>query len=423
MRRERVIIVGGGLTAARAAQALRKHGFDGEAVVVTAERRLPYERPPLSKGYLTGSDASSVVYPLGAAWYRDHDVEVRRGVRATALDTHRRVVETDAGELAYDRLLLATGASPRRFEGPGAGLRGVHLLRSLPDSTHLRTALRVGGRRVVVVGAGWIGLETAAAARGYGNAVTLLGRGEVPLAAEIGSEMGVVFARLHEEQGVALRMGTAVSALEGERGRVTRVVLGTGERVPADLVVFGIGATPNTELAASAGLAIENGVLTDAAFRTGADGVFAAGDVANVFNPTLGHHLRVEHWANADRTGRAVGRALAGAEVEYDEIPYFYTDQYDLGMEYSGYRELADGAELVVRGDLAGREFVAFWLKEGRVVAGMNVNVWDVNDEVQRLIRSGAVVDRAALADAGTPLSSVGAGGAGASSDASEAGA
>lgn len=411
MRRERVVIVGGGLTAARAAESLRERGFGGEVVVVTEERRLPYERPPLSKGYLNGSDASGTVYPLGTAWYRDHDVEVRRGVRATALDTGRRIVETDAGPLAYDRLLLATGASPRRFEGPGAGLRGVHLLRSLPDSTHLRTALRAGGRRVVVVGAGWIGLETAAAARGYGNEVTALGRGEVPLEAAVGAEIGRVFARLHEEQGADLRMGTAVSALTGERGRVTGVVLGTGERVPADVVILGIGATPNTELAASAGLTIDNGVVTDAAFRTGRDGVLAAGDVANVFNPTLGHHLRVDHWANADRSGRAVGRALAGETVEYDEIPYFYTDQYDLGMEYSGYGELAAGAELVVRGDLAAREFVALWLREGRVVAGMNVNVWDVNEEVQRLIRSGAVVDRAALADADTPLASIGEGG------------
>src|SRR5215207_480484 len=304
MRLERVVVVGGGLTAARAAQSLRAAGFAGEVVVMAEEGRLPYERPPLSKGYLSGSDAASVVYPHDASWYRDHDVEVRRGVRATALDARRRVVGTDAGELAYDRLLLATGASPRRFDGPGAALRGVHVLRTLPDSTHLRTALRRGGRRVVVVGAGWIGLEVAAAARGYGNEVTLLGCGDVPLAAAVGAEMGAVFARLHEEQAVTLRMGTTVSALAGERGRIAAVVLGTGERLPADLVLFGIGATPNVQLAASAALSIENGVLTDASFRTSADGVFAAGDVANVFDPTLGHHLRVEHWANADRSGR-----------------------------------------------------------------------------------------------------------------------
>ncbi|GAA2045795.1 FAD-dependent oxidoreductase [Agromyces tropicus] len=409
MARERVVVVGGGLTAARAVESMREHGFDDEIAVVTEERRLPYERPPLSKGYLAGSDPSSVVYPLPARWYREHDVDVRRGVRATAIDPSARTVATDEGELAYDRLLLATGSSPRRFEGPGAGLRGVHVLRSLPDSTRLRTALREGDRRVVVLGSGWIGLEVAAAARDYGNAVTVLGRSEVPLVGAVGRELGGMFAELHREHGVEVRNEVAVSAIEGVGRRVRGVVLGTGEEVPADLVVVGIGATPNVGLAASAGLTVEDGIVTDASFRTSADGVFAAGDVANVFNPTLGHRLRVEHWANAEASGRAVGRVLAGEVLEFDEIPYFYTDQYDLGMEYSGYGELADGADLVVRGDLAARECVAFWLREGRVVAGMNVNVWDVNDQVQRLIRSGAVVDPVALADPDVPLDRIGA--------------
>jgi 3-phenylpropionate/trans-cinnamate dioxygenase ferredoxin reductase subunit len=388
---------------------MREHGLDDEVVVVTEERRLPYERPPLSKGYLAGDEPSSVVYPLDAAWYRDHDVEVRRGVRATALDLGARRLETDDGGLAYDRLLLATGASPLRFEGPGAGLRGVNALRSLPDSTHLRTALRSGDRHVVVVGTGWIGLEVAAAARGYGNEVTLLGRGDVPLAGAIGAELGAVFADLHRTNGVDVRPGVGVSAITGTRGRATGVVLGTAEEIPADLVVFGIGVTPNVDLAASAGLTVENGIVTDAAFRTSTEDVYAAGDVANVFNPTLGHRLRVEHWANADASGRAVGRVLAGEDLEFDEIPYFYTDQYDLGMEYSGYGELAREADVVVRGDLAARECVAFWVREGRVVAGMNVNVWDVQDDVQRLIRSRAAVDPVALADPDVPLDEIGA--------------
>jgi len=409
MSRERVVVVGGGLTAARAVESMREHGVDDEIVVVTEERRRPYERPPLSKGYLAGEEPSRAVYPLDAAWYRDHDVDVRVGVRATALDPGSRTLATDAGELAWDRLLLATGASPRRFEGPGAGLRGVHALRSLPDATRLRTALRAGDRRVVVIGSSWIGLETAAAARGYGNAVTVLGRAEAPLVGAVGRELGGMFADLHCDHGVDVRTGVAVSAIEGERGRVRGVVLSTGEELPADLVIVGIGAQPNVELAASARLTVDDGIVTDAAFRTSADGIHAAGDVANVFNPSLGHRLRVEHWANADASGRAVGRVLAGEELEYDEIPYFYTDQYDLGMEYSGYGELADRAGLVVRGDLAAREFVAFWVLEDRVVAGMNVNVWDVNDEVQRLIRSGATVDPARLADADVPLSEIGA--------------
>ncbi|WP_430647718.1 NAD(P)/FAD-dependent oxidoreductase [Agromyces sp. GXS1127] len=409
MARERVVVVGGGLTAARAVESMREQGVDDEIVVVAEEPRLPYERPPLSKGYLAGDEPSSAVYPLDAAWYRDHDVDVRRGVRATQLDTEARTLATDAGELAWDRLLLATGASPRPFDGPGAGLRGVHLLRSLPDSTRLRTALRAGDRRVVVIGSSWIGLEVAAAARTYGNEVAVLGRGEAPLEKAVGRELGDMFAELHREHGVGLRTEVSVSAIEGERGRVRGVVLATGERLPADLVVVGIGATPNVELATSARLTVDDGIVTDASFRTSADGVFAAGDVANVFNPTLGHRLRVEHWDNADASGRAVGRVLAGEQLEYDEIPYFFTDQYDLGMEYSGYGELAERAELVVRGDLARRECIAFRLLEGRVVAGMNVNVWDVNDEVQRLIRSRVPVDPAALADPGVPIPEIGA--------------
>ncbi|WP_353816398.1 NAD(P)/FAD-dependent oxidoreductase [Agromyces sp. SYSU T00266] len=408
MARERVVVVGGGLTAARAVESLREHGVDDEVVVVTEERRRPYERPPLSKGYLAGDEPSSAIYPSDAAWYRDHDVDLRLGVRATALDPVARTLTTDAGELAWDRLLLATGASPRRFEGPGAGLRGIHVLRSLPDATRLRTALRAGDRRVVVIGSGWIGLEVAAAARGYGDAVTVLGRTEAPLVGAVGRELGGMFTDLHREHGVDVRTGVAVASIEGERGRVRAVVLSTGEEVPADVVVVGIGATPNVGLAASARLTVDDGIATDAAFRTSADGIYAAGDVANVFNPTLGHRLRVEHWANAEASGRAVGRVLAGQELEYDEIPYFYTDQYDLGMEYSGYGELADRGELVVRGDLAARECIAFWLLDGRVVAGMNVNVWDVNDEVQRLIRSGAAVDPARLADAEVPLAEIG---------------
>ena len=416
---ERVVVVGGGLTAASAVGSVREAGFEGEVVVVAEEPRLPHERPPLSKGYLLGSDAASSVYPHDLRWYRRHDVEVRRGARAVELDPAAHTLRVEgpdgaASTLDYDRVLLATGARPRRFEGPGAGLHGVHLLRTLPDSTRLRTALRRGDRRVDVVGGGWIGLEVAAAARGYGNEVSVIVRGDEPLEAVIGTGLGRMFRGLHEQHGVVIRGGAAVTALRGERGRVAAAVLGTGEEVPADLVVFGIGAIPNVELAASAGLRVDNGIVTDASFRTSAVDVYAAGDVASVWNPTLERHLRVEHWANAGAGGAAAGRALAGEPVAYDEVPYFFTDQYDLGMEYSGYGDLAADAEVVVRGDVpltaAGapdtrREGVVFWLaSDGRVVAGMNINVWDVNEQVQRLIRSGRVVSREELADPSVPL-------------------
>ncbi|GAA1837731.1 NAD(P)/FAD-dependent oxidoreductase [Agromyces salentinus] len=400
---ERILIIGGGLTAARAAEGIRAEGFDGEVLVATNEDRPPYERPPLSKGYLLGVDDAEATIPLPAQWYAEQRVELRTGVEATAVDVQAHLVTIDGEPVPYDRLLLATGASARRFTGPGGSLRGVHALRTLADATHLRAALKDGGRRVAIVGAGWIGLEVAAAARQYGNEVTVVAPGAVPLESAVGPEVGAVFATLHHDHGVDLRMGAAASAIRGS-DRVDGVILDSGDEVDADLVVVGIGATPNTGLATSAGLSIDDGILTDEGFRTSAPDVYAAGDVANVLHPVLGRHLRVEHWANAQNQGRAVGRALAGARVAYDEIPYFYTDQYDLGMEYSGYGPLAADASVVFRGDVAAREFMAFWVREARVVAGMNVNVWDVNESVQALIRSGAAVDRDALADPSVAL-------------------
>ncbi|WP_127794078.1 NAD(P)/FAD-dependent oxidoreductase [Agromyces sp. LHK192] len=403
-RSERIIAVGGGLATARAVEAVRDSGFDGEIVVVAEEPRKPYERPPLSKGYLLGSDASSAVYPFDARWYRERDIELRVGEAATALDAAEHRLEVAGEPLRYDRLLIATGSQPRRFTGPGAGLRGIHHLRRLPDATALRRALAPGGRRVVVVGGGWIGLEVAAAAREHGNEVTVVAR-RTPLANAIGEQAGASFRAMHEERGVRFVVPGAVQAVRGEGGRVAAVVLGTGEELPADVVVFGLGATPDTRFAASAGLDLrEGGVATDAGLATSAPDVYAAGDVAATWNARLGRHLRVDHWANADTGGRTAGRVLVGEAAVHDEVPYFFTDQYDLGMEYSGYGDLAGDAEFVVRGDLAAREYVAFWLADGRVVAGMNVNVWDVNPLVQRLIRSERVVSRDELADPSVPL-------------------
>ncbi|MFD4420614.1 NAD(P)/FAD-dependent oxidoreductase [Agromyces sp. NPDC058484] len=399
-----LVIVGGGLAGARAAEAARQAGHAGRLVIVAAEDAMPYIRPPLSKEFLAGGERTAVdVHP--AEWYDEHRVEVLRGRRVTALDPAAHAVTLDGDDtLRYDRLLLATGASPRGFRGPGADLDGVHLLRTVDDSVALRDALAPGGRRVVIIGAGWIGLEVASAARGYGDEVVVLGRETVPLNAAIGDSAGEVFAALHREHGVDLRMETAVAGIVGEAGRVTGVELDGGDTVPADVVVIGIGAIPETGLAEAAGLDVDDGVMTDAAFRTSAADILAVGDVANVFHPVLGRRIRIEHWANAENAGKAAGRSLAGEPVDYDEIPYFYTDQYDLGMEYSGYGVLAAGVEPLFRGDRDGREFIAFWLAGDRVVAGMNVNVWDVNESVQRLIRSKAVVDPARLVDMSVPL-------------------
>ncbi|MBG6057194.1 3-phenylpropionate/trans-cinnamate dioxygenase ferredoxin reductase subunit [Cryobacterium sp. MP_M5] len=356
------VIAGGGLAGARAAESLRAEGFDGRLVLVAGEDAFPYLRPPLSKAYLAGTvDRASIdVHP--PAWYADQKIEVLLGQPATglALDTHRLGL-ADGRTLHYDKLLLATGASPRRFAGPGAGLAGVHHLRTVTESERLRAELEGGGRRVVVAGAGWIGLEVAAAARGFGNAVTVLARGSIPLGSVFGDQVGAVFAGL---------------------------LLAGGEEVPADVVVVGIGALPDDGLARTAGLHVDDGIVVDAAFRTIDPDVYAVGDVASVFHPVLGHHLRVEHWANAEYAGTAAGRSMLDQAVSYDAIPYFYTDQFDLGMEYSGYGRLARKADVVFRGDRDGRAFIAFWLADGRVVAGMNVNVPDVNETVQAIIRS-----------------------------------
>jgi 3-phenylpropionate/trans-cinnamate dioxygenase ferredoxin reductase component len=397
-----MVVVGGGLAGAKAAETLREEGFGGRLVLVAEEPERPYERPPLSKDYLNGSKERDVIYVHAADWYAEHDVELRSGVRAVALDPGAHEVELDDGErLGYRALLLATGAAPRRLPLPGAELAGVHYLRTAADSDELRAALAPGDRSVVVVGAGWIGLEVAAAARTYGNAVTVVEPQPQPLRAVLGDEIGAVFARLHREKGVDLRLSTGVREFRGDGARVRAVVTDAGE-VAADVVVVGVGVAPRTELAEAAGLEVANGVVVDASLRTSAPDVYAAGDIAFWPHPRYGRRIRVEHWANALNGGPAAARAMLGREVTYDRLPYFFTDQYDLGMEYSGLSG-AD-ASVVCRGNPDGGEFIAFWLEEGRVQAAMNVNVWDVTDDLQALVRANRPVDADRLADTDVPL-------------------
>ncbi|MDJ0324282.1 FAD-dependent oxidoreductase [Cryobacterium sp. PH31-AA6] len=388
------VIAGGGLAGARAAESLRAEGFGGRIIIVAAENHYPYFRPPLTKTFLAGIVGRAAVDVHVRGWYADHRIGVLRGSPVTklALDTHRLAM-ADGRTLHYDKLLLATGASPRRFTGPGSELAGVHHLRTVTQAESLRAELAGGGRRVVVLGAGWIGLEVAAVARRYGNAVTVLGRGRMPLPGVVGEAVGAVFAGLHRENGVDLRLGVAVAELTGCQGRVTGVLLADGEVLPVDVVVVGIGVVPNDGLACDAGLHVDDGIVVDAAFRSTDPDVYAVGDVASVFHPVLGRHLRIEHSVNAELTGAAVGRSMLDQAVSYDSIPYFSTDQFDLAMEYSGYGDLARKADVVFRGDRARRRFVAFWLLDGRVVAGMNVNVGDVNKTVQAIIRSGLRFD------------------------------
>jgi NADPH-dependent 2,4-dienoyl-CoA reductase/sulfur reductase-like enzyme len=402
------VIIGAALAGASAAKTLRDEGYAGRILLIGSEAHHPYIRPPLSKEFLKGDAERESVFVEATEWYDEHTVELRPGVSATALDAAEHSVQLDGGEtVEYDRLLLTTGSSPRKLAIAGAEFSGVHYLRTLDDSEALRTLLADGGKRVVVIGSGWIGMEVAATARTLGNDVTVLLRDTIPLASALGDELGAVFAQLHRDNGVTLRTSTTVDSIVGSDGEATGVRLSDGEVVAADLVVVGIGATPNVALAESAGLDVDNGILVDASLQTSDPDIFAAGDVANAYHPFAQMRLRSEHWANALNGGPVAARSMLGQSVSFDDIPYFYTDQFDLGMEYSGFGPLARGAEVVYRGDLAAREFISFWLADGRVVAGMNVNVWDVNEMVQGLIRGRHRVDVAQLQDAAVPLDSL----------------
>lgn len=386
------VIVGGGLAAAKAAQALREQGYEGRLVVVGAEPHLPYERPPLSKSYLQGKSEREKIFVHDAAWYAEQRVEVLTGTSVTAIDrAAHEVTLSTGGKLGYAKLLLATGATPRRL--PGDAL----YLRTVDDSERLRDVL-ASASRIAIVGAGWIGLEVAAAARAAGVDVTVLEAGSQPLLRVLGERIGAAFADLHRANGVDLRLGVKVEEISGG------VRLADGTRVEADAVIAGIGVEPDTRLAAAAGLQVDDGVLVDASLRTSDPDIFAAGDVARAHHPLLDTHIRVEHWANALNQPAVAARAMLGQDATYDRLPYFYTDQYDLGMEYTGHVRPGQADDVVIRGDLAGREYIAFWLSDGKVVAGMNVNIWDVTDDIKALINSGAPADRAKLADPTIPL-------------------
>ncbi|WP_433326070.1 NAD(P)/FAD-dependent oxidoreductase [Spirillospora sp. CA-294931] len=404
MPEETFVIVGASLAGAKAAETLREEGFEGRVLLIGEEIERPYERPPLSKGFLLGDKPREDAHVHEGDWYERNRIDLRLGVSVTALDRDAHQVRLSTGErVGYDKVLLATGASPRHLDVPGSKLQGIHYLRTMADSAALREALSHGGRRVVVAGGGWIGLETAAAARTYSNDVTLIEPEPTPLHASVGPEVGGLFADLHRKHGVDLRFDQGVAGFWGA-GQVSAVVTSGGQEIPADVVVVGIGARPNAELAQEAGLEVSDGVLVDQSLRTSDPDVYAAGDVANAFNPALGKRIRVEHWANALNGGPAAARAMLGRDVTYDRLPYFFSDQYELGMELSGVSSPGEYDEVVFRGDVDALEFIAFWVSGGRVVGGMNANIWDVTGDIQALIRSGATVDRGRLADPKVPL-------------------
>ncbi len=394
-------IVGASLAGAKAAETLRTEGFDGRIVLIGAEVERPYERPPLSKEYLRGEAGREKVYVHDEGFYAEHDIDVLLGRSAVDLDAAGTTLTLDGGEkLRYDRLLLTTGAEPRRVAIPGSDLDGVLYLRSVEDSDALRERLD-RAESVVVVGAGWIGAEVAASARQRGVEVTVIEPLSVPLKRVLGDKVGGVYRDIHADHGVRMLLGTGVAAFEGGTS-VQGVLTSDGRTIDCGCAVVGIGARPRVELAERAGIPVDNGVLVDAHLQTSVPGVFAAGDVANAQHPFYGDRVRVEHWANAFNQGPAAARAMLGQDAVYDRLPYFFSDQYDVGMEYSGFARAWD--RVVFRGDPAACEFIAFWMQGDRVVAGMNVNVWGVTDAIQRLITEPVAADDRQLADADIPL-------------------
>jgi 3-phenylpropionate/trans-cinnamate dioxygenase ferredoxin reductase subunit len=395
----RIVIVGTGLAGASAAGALREQGYDGELLLIGEQRHRPYELPALSKGILLG-ETEDPDWVHDESFYGEKNIDLRLRTRVGAVNLGDRTVDVDGTAHPYDRLLLATGSTPRRLRVPGADFDNVRRLRRLDDAQWLRKEL-TEGKRVVIAGAGWIGCEVAAAARKHGATVTVIDPLPLPLHRVLGDTIGAVFRTMHENEGVTFHFGTGLAEITGADGVATGVRLEDGTEVPADLVLVAVGAKPRTELAQDAGLELsdDSGVNVDAGLRTSAPDVYAAGDIAAHLHPRYSARIRVEHWANAKDQGTHVAQNLAGGDEPYTASPYFFSDQYDLGMELRG---LADPAtdELVVRGDLDAREFIAFWLRDGAITAALNVNMWDDGDTLGALVDARARVEPAKLVDA-----------------------
>jgi 3-phenylpropionate/trans-cinnamate dioxygenase ferredoxin reductase component len=393
------VIVGGGLAGAKAAEALREKGFDGRVVLLADEDYLPYERPPLSKDFLAGKKSLSDFTVHDSEWYRDNKIDLRLDIEALSIDRTAHTVHlSDETDIRYDKLLLATGSRPRWLSIPGSDSTGVHYLRKYDDASTLNTAL-LAGSSLAVVGAGWIGLEVAAAARGRDIDVTVVESAKSPLMGAVGEEVGNVFAQLHRDHGVDLRLEAEVKEITTDDGKATGLLLGDGSTIEADRVLVAVGAEPNIELAEEAGLSTgDGGVLVDASLRTSDPDIYAVGDIAAAEHPLFEGRIRTEHWANAQNQPAVAVAGMLGEDAKYKELPYFFTDQYDLGMEYVGHAP--DSNRVVFRGDVDRREFIAFWLDaDNHVLAGMNVNIWDVVDDIKSLIHKKAAVNLNALVD------------------------
>ena len=395
------VIVGAGLAGGGAAIALREEGFEGRVVLIGAEPQPPYERPPLSKEYLRGevSFESALVRPPD--YFDENGIETRFGARAARVDAAERVVELDGGErVAYDRLLVATGGRNRRFPVPGLDLDGIYDLRTVTDSESIRAEI-APGRRAVVVGMGFIGSEVAASLRQGGVEVVIVDRNTVPLRRVLGERVGRVIEGIHSDHGTTMIFEDKVAAFEGG-SRVERVVTEGGRSIECDFVVVGLGTEPVTDLLAGAGAEIDNGVVVDEHLRTGVEGIYAAGDVANHYHPVFERRIRVEHWQNALKQGPAAALNMLGRDEPYGEIPWFWSDQYDDNLQYAGFHTEWD--ELVVRGSMEERNFVAFYRQDERILAAVAVNRGKDLRRSIPLIRAREPVDASLLCDPGVDL-------------------
>jgi len=391
-----IAIVGASLAGSSAAATLREEGFDGRVVLIGAEPQLPYDRPPLSKNYLRGMTPFEKTLLRPPDFYRERNIEMRLGTTVVKVDPEKRTLALQDGDrLEFDQLLIATGGRNRRFPIPGLDLPGVYDLRTVADADRIREAMARGGR-AVVVGMGFIGAEVAAAMRQSGLEVIAVEPFKTPLYRALGEEIGRVVEGLHRDHGVEMILDDAVTAFEGA-GKVERVVTRNGRRIECSMAVFGLGLEPATDIVGGTAVRVDNGIVVDDQCRTNVPGIFAAGDVANHYHPVCGRQMRVEHWQNGVKQGAAAARSMLGRGDAYDEIHWFWSDQFDANIQYAGFHAAWD--RMVVRGSLAERKFLAFYLSEGRLESVVAINQGRDVRRALPIIKARAPVDPARLED------------------------
>lgn len=392
----RCVIVGASLAGANAAITLRQEGFDGDVTLIGAELQAPYERPPLSKSYLRGEIPFERTLVRPVVFYQQNAINTQFGVRALRVDPIDRIVHLDTGAaLPYDKLLIATGVRNRRSSIPGSDLDNVYDLRTVTNADALRAVMRPG-RRAVIVGMGFIGCEVAASLSLQGVDVMAIDPSPAPLSRILGDRIGKILAEVHRENGISTIFEDIVTQFEG-RHRVERVMTKRGRRIECDFVVVGVGVEPAVDLIAGTGIATDNGIVVDEYCHSSLEHVYAAGDVANHYHPVFGQHVRVEHWQNARQQGAAAGRNMIGKHQPYESIPWFWSDQYDLNLQYAGFHKSAE--QVVIRGSLAKRDFLAFYMNGGRIDAVVALNRGKDVRRVMPMIKSRRAVDPAHLAN------------------------